>query len=75
MADITNELLLEHLKRIQERLGRLDDGQRDIMGELRSHKTILATLLADDAAQDGRIADLANRMERIERRLELRDEA
>ena len=73
MASVTNELILEHLKSIQERLGRLENGQKDILGELRSHKTMLGTLISDDAIQDGRIAELADRLERIEKRLDLRD--
>jgi hypothetical protein len=71
--DVTNELLLEHLKRIQERLGRVERGQSDIMTELRAHKPLLGALVSQEAVQDGRVADLTERIERIERRLDLRE--
>ena len=73
MADVDGGLVLEHLRSIQERLGRLENGQREIMTELRAHKTKLGSLVQQDALQDGRIADLALRLDRVEKRLELRD--
>jgi hypothetical protein len=74
MAEVTNELILEHLKSIQDKLGKLDRGQRDIQSELRSHKSMLGTIISDDALQDGRIAEIYDRLERIEARLALRDQ-
>ena len=73
MAGVTNELLLEHMKRIPGRLSRLESGQTDIMTELRSHKALLGALVSQEAVQDGRIADLAARLDRVERRLDLRE--
>ena len=73
MAEVTNELLYETLKRMQTRLGRLETGQSEIMAELRSHKAMLGALVTSEATQDGRIADVSVRLDRIETRLELRD--
>ncbi|MGR3435471.1 MAG: hypothetical protein ACU0CO_11385 [Shimia sp.] len=71
--NVTNELLLEHMKRIQERLSRVEHGMDDLMTELRSHKAILGALVSSEAAQDGRIADISHRLDRIEKRLDLRE--
>ncbi|MCL3883670.1 hypothetical protein [Marivita sp. GX14005] len=74
MAEVTNELILEHLKSIQDKLVQLDRGQRDIQSELRTHKTMLGAIISDDALQDGRIAEIYDRLDRIEARLSLRDQ-
>ncbi|WAC25983.1 hypothetical protein [Ancylobacter sp. SL191] len=71
MADVTNELLFEVLRSIQERLVRLDGKVDEVKQELQAIRThqiamqqdihnIYATLTRHDA-----------RLERIERRLEL----
>jgi hypothetical protein len=75
MADIDNSLLLEHLKQIQERLTRLENGQGVILAEIRAMKGHQASFMASEVAQDATTADLALRVERIERRLDLREEA
>ncbi len=71
---VTNELIYETLKRMQERLGRLETGQADILTELRVHKSLLGALVSEGAVQDGRIAELTSRVDRVEHRLELREE-
>ena len=75
MADIDASLMLEHLKSIQDRLRLLDNGQNAILSEIRSLKGHMASFMSSDVTQDISIADLAARVERIERRLELREEA
>ena len=74
MAEVTNELIYETLKRMRDRLSRLEGGQTDIMTELRSHKAMLGALVTSEAAQDGRIAEVSVRLDRIEARLELREQ-
>jgi|TARA_Y100001933_G_scaffold258045_1_gene305400 hypothetical protein len=69
------DLIIEHLKRIQERLGRLESGQVEILSEIRQQKTHQAAFLQGEAIQDGRIAELAARLDRIEKRLDLHDDA
>ena len=72
-GNVTNELLLEHLKRIQDRLGRLELGMDDVMIGLRSHKAILGALVSSEVTQDGRIAGISKRLDRIETHLDLRE--
>ncbi|MGR3490892.1 MAG: hypothetical protein ACU0DW_02450 [Shimia sp.] len=71
--NVTNGLLLEHLKRIQDRMVRMESGLDDVMVELRSHKAILGALVSSEAVQDSRIADISSHPHRIETRLELRE--
>ena len=73
MAEVTNELLLETLKKMQDRDARLDRKVDDILRELRSVKEHQAAFMRSEVAQDSRIAELDLRIDRIEARLELRD--
>jgi hypothetical protein len=68
------DLIIEHLKRIQDPLGRLETGQTEILSEIRQQKVHQAAFLQGEATQDGRIAELAARLARIEKRLDLQDE-
>ena len=70
---VTNELILEHLKNIQVRLTNLEHGQKDIHADLRSMKSHIAALVQSDLTRDSREANVIERVERIERRLELTD--
>ena len=74
MSEVTNELILEHLKRIQDRLMRLEDGQDVMKGDLRSIKSHMAAFMASEAAQDMALAQLDKRLDRIEARLDPRDQ-
>ena len=74
MVAVTNELLLETLKRMQDRDARLDRKVDDILRELRSVKEHQAAFMHSEIAQDSRIAELDSRIDRIESRLELRDQ-
>ena len=71
MAEVTNELIYEVLKSIQNRLDKLETGQRDIKEEL------IAVRLHQHAAQGelntllSRMGGVENRLDRIERRLDL----
>lgn len=74
MADnVTNELLLEHLKAIQSKLAQHDERFTAIEGDLRSVKGHLASFMQAEIAQDTTMAELRTRMDRIERRLDLSD--
>ena len=74
MAEVTNELLLETLRRMQDRDARLDRKVDDILRELRSVKEHQAAFMHSEVAQDARIAEMDSRIDRIEARLELRDQ-
>ena len=71
MAEVTNELLLENLKAIQDKLSKLDSGQRDMKDEM------IAMRLHQHASQGeinsiyGRLGSIESRLERIENRLDI----
>ena len=74
MTDDTENLILEHLKRFQAQLTRVED-RLDTMGaDLRATKQHMAAFMASEASQDTEIASMKVQLERIERRLELRDQ-
>jgi hypothetical protein len=70
---VTNELLLEHLRRILDRLNRLETGQRSILDKLRAHRHLIAGALSAQTAHETRTASFEHRLDRIEARLELRE--
>ncbi|MFV0382614.1 hypothetical protein [Paracoccus sp. (in: a-proteobacteria)] len=74
MADnVTNELILEHLKAIQAKLSEMSGDLHDLKTDLRGVKGHMASFMQSEVAQDGAIAALQERLDRIERRLELRE--
>ena len=74
MSDtVTNRLLLEHLKAIQSKLSAMAGDISDLKSDMRGLKAHMAGFMQSEVAQDSAIATLQTRLERIERRLELRD--
>jgi hypothetical protein len=74
MADnVTNELLLETLRAIQGKLSRMADDLVDLKNDMRGMKGHMAAFMQSELAQDGALASIQSRLERIERRLELHD--
>ncbi len=73
MAEPT-ELILERLNRIETMLSRLDAGQTAILEELRAHKSLIAGALHSQTVQETTLAELATRLDRVEKRLDLRDQ-
>lgn len=73
MGEVTNELIFETLKSIQVRLGRIEDGQRDLKQELQGIRTHMLATSTEIANIYGRLGTLEDRVERIERRLGLVD--
>jgi len=69
--NVTNELILEHLKALREdaKNTRLDIA--DIKDDIRIIKGHMASFMQSEVKQDGEIAALQSRLERIEKRLEL----
>ncbi len=71
MSEVTNDLLLENLKSIQDKLSKLDNGVKDIKEEM------VAMRLHQHASQGeinniyGRLGSIEIRIERIENRLEI----
>lgn len=72
MSDkVTNDLLFEQLKAIQTKLGLMASDIADVKTDVRGVKAHMAAFLESEVAQDGAMAALQTRMERIERRLDL----
>jgi hypothetical protein len=74
-GSVTNELLLEHMKRVQDRLSGMDDKLDILSADMRTLKTHMAGFMGTEVLQDTTIAKLTARIDRIERRLDLQDEA
>ncbi len=74
MSDnVTNELLLEHMKAIQNRLSNLENGQADIKTTLVSMQQHMVGFMTNTSAHESAITNMQVRLDRIERRLELHD--
>ncbi len=69
----TKDLILEHLKVIQGKLGDHDGRFSRLENGLLAVKNHLAALVQSDLNRDTDLATLALRVDRIERRLELAD--
>ena len=70
---VTNELMLELLKKLQEDIAGLRLEVRSLRGELLAMKTQLMALVQADLTRSSDLAEPPLRVERIERRLELND--
>ena len=74
MSDkVTNQLLLEYLEAIQSKLSSMANDIGDLKSDMRGLKSHMAGFMQSEVAQDGQMAAMQTRLERIERRLELRD--
>ena len=78
MTENVENLLLEHMKRFQATLDRVERKQDELVGRVANVEGSLATLMqhlanlsAADAAQQLAIDNVSLRLDRIERRLEL----
>ena len=69
--NVTNELILEHLKQVQSKLSNMATEISEIRADMRSLKGHVASMLQSDVSKDGEIAAIKSRIERIENRLEL----
>lgn len=71
--NVTDELILEHLKSIQSRLSTIEGRLQSLETDMRSLKGHMVSFLQAEVAQDNTIAAIHARLERIERRLDLSD--
>jgi uncharacterized coiled-coil protein SlyX len=78
MVEPIENLLLEHMKRFQSTLDRVERKQDEMIGRIANLEGAVATLMqhlghlaAADAAQQLAIDNVNLRLDRIERRLEL----
>jgi len=68
---VTNELLLETLKAMQAKLSDMAGDLVDLKADLRGIKGHMAAFMQSEVAQDGAIASIDAKIDRIERRLGL----
>lgn len=73
VQNVTNELLFETLKQVQQQLRDLRGDVVQTRDELRAMKLHVQALVQSDLSRDAAQAALTLRIERIERRLELND--
>jgi len=78
MSDNVENLVLEHLKRFQVSLDRIERELREVKGRVANLEGGQASIIqhlahfsAADAAQQVAIDNISDRLDRIERRLEL----
>jgi hypothetical protein len=71
MTEEPDSIVLRYLRKLDEKLDRLDGRQQDTLTELRSVKTHLSAFMQSELSQDSSIAAILSRLEKIERRLEL----
>jgi hypothetical protein len=72
MSDnVTNDLLLETLRAIQSKLSDIASDIVDLKADMRGLKGHMAAFMQSEVAQDGAIASIQAKIERIERRLEI----
>ncbi len=73
MAEITNELMYELLKRTHQRIDRVDTSLGEIKSELQSIRGTMISMHQDIHNTYGVLARHEQRLDRIESRLELRE--
>ena len=71
--NVTNQLLLEHLKAIQAKLASMDDRINELHADVRGVKSHVAGFMQSEISRDSTIATMQERLDRNERRLELHD--
>ncbi|WP_313528777.1 hypothetical protein [Shinella sp.] len=73
MADVTNELLYDVLKSIHARMDKLDIGLSDLRSEMITTRGAIVTVQQDVHHIYSRLANMDQRLDHIEKRLELRE--
>jgi hypothetical protein len=73
MTDEPDTITLRFLRRLDEKLDRPGDQLTDVSAGLRGVKTHRAGFMQHEVATDGALASIRDRLQRIERRLDLSD--
>ena len=71
MTDEPDSLVLRFLRKMDEKLDKLDGRQQETNAELRSIKTHISAFMQSELAQDSSLASILTRLDKIERRLDL----
>mgnify|MGYP006295769165 CR=1 FL=1 len=75
MSDEPDSLVLRYLRRLEDKFDRQDQWIAEMMAEIHAIKLHHAGTTQTDLAQDEAITNLRSRVDRIERRLDLNEEA
>ncbi|RED31827.1 hypothetical protein BJ123_11467 [Rhodopseudomonas thermotolerans] len=73
MADVSNELIFEVLKQVQQRLDKVDHKVDDLKSEMNAMRGYLISMQQDVQNVYAILGRYDDRLEHIERRLELND--
>lgn len=73
MADVSNELIFEVLKQVQQRLDKVDPKVDELKSEMNAMRGYLISMQQDVHNVYGILGRYDGRLEHIERRLELND--
>jgi hypothetical protein len=73
VTDEPDGLALRYLRRLDGRMDRLGDQVSDLSAEVRAIRSHMAGFMQNEVAQDGAIASIRLRLDRIERRLGLQE--
>ncbi|MGB3754261.1 MAG: hypothetical protein WA954_10240 [Parerythrobacter sp.] len=73
MTEEPDSLMVRYLRRIDERTARLETAMEDLRLEMRGVKSHQSGFMQDQLVQDSGIATRRDRMDRVERRLDIRD--
>lgn len=73
MTDEPDSLTLRYLRRLDEKIDKLTDSVHDLSADVRGIKSHMAGFMQNEVAQDGALASIKERLDRIERRLDLQE--
>jgi tetrahydromethanopterin S-methyltransferase subunit G len=71
MTDEPDSIVLRFLRKMDEKLDKLDGRQQETNAELRSIKTHISAFMQSELAQDSSLASILIRLDKIERRLDI----
>ena len=74
MTDDLENITLRYPRRLDEKTDRLIEAVKDLSADMRGVKDHMAGFMQNEVAQDSSLASIKERLDRIDRRLDLRDQ-
>ena len=68
-----DSISLRYLRKLDERTERMEENQKDMAADIRILKGHMAGFMQAETRQDGAMASMSERIDRIEKRLEISD--
>ena len=68
-----DSIILRYLRKLDERTERIEENQKDMAADIRILKGHMAGFMRAETRQDGAMASMSERIDRIEKRLEISD--